>query len=396
MKVSRQPRLQAKDLITSTVVFRVNFLAITHKLFIVTDFISLPGFTRSDVKMSFPTEGFVSTRALYPPVAESHPAPSGYIQDYTRIGYSRDIGRSSQFGGHTYYVFGDTFCKDRQGTFVGITSNTVAIMPDREHPLESQYLAIKPDGMVEPLLPLNEDEILLEKSGVRIVLWAFGGIVETNPGVGWTWYQKTVIYPNDYQHYHGVGIARISQAARPPGQLCAFRIESMLFGPDEPRIGSFSSLVHDDFVYLWGHHEGGVILARVHRYMPTTRNAYKYWNGRSYVDNWRDAIPVLRDIQHGCFFKSPLFGTERPWCFVGCTKFADSIVMIGAEASLEGPWSLTPLFHTDGIEVRDKYRYCMFAHPWACDADLGELLVTYSEGWPGGVVGAKVKLLMGN
>lgn len=346
--------------------------------------------------MPLPVEGFVSARASYPPTAERHPVPIGYVQDHNRVGYSRDIGRSSLFAGYWYYVFGDTFCKNRQGDFVGMTSNTVAIIPNTAEPLETQYLDIKPDGIVQPLIPLNEAETLLELGGVRVVLWAFGGIVETVPEVGWIWYQKTVIYPNDYQHYHGVGIARISPGATPLEPPTAFRLESMIFGPDEPRIGTFSSLVHEDFVYLWGDYQGKIILARVEKHRPTSRNAYRYWNGEAYVTDWRDAIPVLRDIQQGCFFRSSLFGSERPFVFVGCTKFADSIVMMGAEACLEGPWCLSPLFQADGINQPNNYRYCMYGHPWAFDEENGELLVTYSESWPGGVVGAKVKLMMGN
>lgn len=347
-------------------------------------------------RMAFPVEGFVDVCAEYPPVVETHPVPSGYLQDINRIGYSRDIGRSSFFAGHYYYLFGDTFCKNRHGEYVGVTGNTIAIVPDNRFPLDSQYLSIQPDGMVDPFLTLNEDETLLQQNGVRVALWPFGGIVETAPEVGWIWYQKLVLYPNDYQNYHGVGIARISKAASPRGQLSTFRVGSLIFGADEPRFGSFSALLHEDFVYLWGDYKGSIVLARVNRYLLTSRNSYKYWDGEQYGDRWQDSRPVLQDMQHGNFFRSTLFGTERPWCFVGCSKFADSVVMMGAEASLEGPWSLTPLFRADGIGQPGGYRYCIYAHPWALDPSRGDLLVTWSENWPGGVVGANVKLVMGN
>lgn len=343
--------------------------------------------------MSLPVEGFVGVCALYPPAAEPYEVPVGYIEDHNGIGYSRDIGRSSVFAGHCYYMFGDTFCKNRQGFFVGVTNNTVAIIPNRAEPLETQYLDIKSDGRVEPFLRLTEDEILMENGGDRVMLWAFGGIVETMPGVGWIWYQKSV-ESNGVQTYHGVGIARISQGTR-PGHLTAFRLDSMLFERHEPRMGTFSALIHDHFVYLWGHHGNNILLARVSKFMPTTRSAYNFWNGETWVSDWKDAIPILQDMQHGCFFRSSLFGPERPWCFVGCTRFGDSIVMMGAEPTLEGPWTLSALFQAQGINEPNKYRYCMYAHPWAYDGVLGELMVSYSESWPGGVIGAKVKLLMG-
>lgn len=319
----------------------------------------------------------------------------GYVEDFNRVKYSRDIGRSCKFGDDYYYMFGDTFCRDRRNDFVGVTSNTLAKVLDVKFPIDAEYIRIEPDGMVEAFLPLTEDELLLQNSGVRVVLWSSGGIVESAAEVGWVWYQKLVIYANDHQNYHGVGIARISKAPNERSQLTSFRLESMLFKNDEPRIGTFSALCHENFLYLWGDYKKQVILARVPKFLPTSRHAYRFWNGRSYVADWNEAVPVLRDIQQGSFFRTTLFGPERPWCFVGCNRFGDSILMMGAEASLEGPWTLTPLFQADAIQFPDNFRFGMQGHPWAYDGRNGELLVTWCETWPGGVIAAKLKLLMG-
>lgn len=347
--------------------------------------------------MSIPSAGFVGPRASYPPVVETHPVPYGYVEDQNRLGYARDIGRSSEFAGRCYYLFGDTFCKNRDGVYVGVTSNSVAIVPDRTYPMETRYLNIKPDGVVTPLLCLTDEEAAQQNGDLRICLWPFGGIVETTPEVGWLWYQKSTHYSHEDRNiYRGTGIARISKGSNAQSQITAFRVEGLLFGADEPRIGSFSTVMHEDFIYLWGDHKGSTILARVSKYLPTTKHAYRYWNGERYVEDWRHAVPVLQDIQHGSFFNSGLFGPERRWVFVGCSKFGTSMVMMGAEARLEGPWSLTPLFRADYLDQPQGYRYCMYGHPWAYDAEQGELLVTWSEGWPGGVVGAKVKLVTGN
>lgn len=354
---------------------------------------------------------FSEARATYPPIVESVKI-LGYIKDVNDIGYSRDIGRSSILGGHTYYIFGDTFCKDEKDEFVGLTSNTVAIVPDKHTPLASAYLDFQENGLVNALLPLDESERRLEEQGVRVILWAFGGIAETRPDLGWCWYQVAEIDCDDANHYHGVGLARISvinhhgqlQVARckelvyesPTNRLSYTRYRDLIFGPTEPRFGTFCSLVHNDRLYLWGDLDGKIYLARVSKYKPTSRDSYEFWNGCTYVQDWQRAAPVLEEIQHGAFIHSNIFGTKRPWVFIGCTKWADSQVMIGAEANLEGPWTLTSLFTASGIHQPDKYMYCMYPHPWAFDEDEGELLVTWSEHWPGGVVGAKVKLVMGN
>ena len=361
--------------------------------------------------MEVPAVNFSKARACYPPRVESVEI-LGYIKDVNEIGYSRDIGRSSTLGGHCYYVFGDTFNKNDRGEFVGITSNTVAIIPDKANPLRTAYMEIQEDGMVNALIPLNESERRLAMQKVRVILWAFGGIAETRPGLGWTWYQVAEIQDNSTNRYHGVGLARIS-VIDPWGQLQVVRCKELvyesptnrlghtqyrdlIFGPEEPRFGSFSSLVHNDHIYLWGDLDGKIYLARVSNYKLTSRDSYEFWDGFEYVRDWQRAIPVLEDIQHGAFLPSHIFGRDRPWIFVGCTKWADSQVMIGAECRLEGPWTLTPLFTASGIHRPDNYMYCMYPHPWAFEEEQGELLITWSEHWPGGVVGAKVKLTMGN
>lgn len=354
---------------------------------------------------------FSRARAIYPPVAESTEI-LGYINDVNGIGYSRDIGRSSILGGHHYYVFGDTFCKNERDEFVGLTSNTVAIVPDKKKPLESAYMDIRENGMVNALVPLSTSERLLEEQKVRVILWAFGGIAETRPDLGWTWYQNAEFDSQNICHYHGVGLARVSvinhfgqlQVARckelvyesPTNRRSITRCRDLIFGPIEPRFGTFSTLVHNDMVYLWGDLDGKIYLARVSKYKPTSRSSYEFWDGLTYVSDWQKAVPVMEGVQHGEFVHSPLFGVDRPWIFIGCTKWADSQVMIGAEGRLEGPWHLTRLFTANGIHYPDNYMYCIYPHFWSLDSADGQLLVTWSEHWPGGVVGAKVNLAMGN
>ena len=355
---------------------------------------------------------FIKARACYPPIVESAEI-LGYIKDVNDIGYSRDIGRSSKLGRHRYYIFGDTFNRNSRGEFVGITSNTVAIVRDKADPLTTEYMDIQENGVVNALVPLNDSESRLAEQKVRVILWAFGGIAETRPGLGWTWYQVAEIQDNSVNHYHGVGLARISVINR-RGQLQVSRCKDLvyksptnrlscdhcprdlIFGREEPRFGSFSCLVHNDQVYLWGDLDAKIYLARVSKYKPTSRESYEFWDGFKYVQDWKRAVPVLEDVQHGAFVHSHIFGRDRPWIFIGCTKWADSQVMIGAECRLEGPWTLTPLFTAKGIDRPDNYMYCMYPHLWAFNEENGELLVTWSEHWPGGVVGAKVKLTMGN
>lgn len=129
------------------------------------------------------------SQACWPPKLTAEPTIQGYLTDANQRSYSRDLGRSFSLGGNHYYLFADTFCKNGSGTFVGISSNTASFIRDLTRPLESSYLAIDEQGLVEPLLQLTEKEkqYQVENKGHRYVLWPFSGVVEIKNGVGLAW-----------------------------------------------------------------------------------------------------------------------------------------------------------------------------------------------------------------
>ena len=107
----------------------------------------------------------------------------GYITDVNEIGYSRDIGRSFTLSGKNFYIFGDTFCKDSAGEFVGLVNNTIALVPDANAPCVSKYLGFNDDDTVKCFVPLTVEEKSWQKStGGRVTLWGFGGAVELENG----------------------------------------------------------------------------------------------------------------------------------------------------------------------------------------------------------------------
>lgn len=328
--------------------------------------------------------------ATYPPAVNANII--GYVVDKNCKGYSRDIGRSFELAGKHYYLFGDTFCKNSAGDYVGLRDNTAAMVLDSKKPLETAYQSIAEDGMVDGLVPLNAEELALQKKheGLRVTLWGFGGVVEVWKGTGLHWYQKGIIYGNDQHQYCGVGLAIINVDTK-TGKLTAYRAKDILFGPDEPKIGSFSALLENDWLYLWGESGDSIILARVYKYYSEHRDQYNFWNGKTWVERWQEAIPVLCEVPQGAIFRSELFGKERPWVFVGVNKWADSKVQVAASKKLEGPWELTAVTTAKGIDVDDGYKYCIYPHGWAFDAKNAELMVTWSEHWPGGVIAAKLK-----
>ncbi|KAL8856270.1 MAG: hypothetical protein Q9178_007107 [Gyalolechia marmorata] len=328
--------------------------------------------------------------AKWPPIVE-RVDNLGYVEARNQHFYSHDIGRSSELGGRVYYLNGDTMCND-----AGVSSNTYQVVPDRKKPTEALYLSTDCDGFVTPLIDKNEEEAqylsLPGNKTKRIAFWCFGGIVEISPGLGWVWYQKFIINELDGSlELVGVGLARVSQDKNGlAGQLSSVRMPGLMFQVDEPLFGSFSTLVDGNTVYLWGQMGPDVFLACVPKANCQHRHMYQYWNGSKYVPQLAEAVPVLRDYQQGQFFRSEIFGAHLPWLFIGCTRWADSQVVIGAAARLEGPWDTHAIHLATGIRDPVNYRYCMYPHPWATNMTKGKLLVTWCDRWPGGVIAAKI------
>lgn len=126
------------------------------------------------------------------------------------------------------------------------------------------------------------------------------------------------------------------------------------------------------------------------------RSAYTFWDGYRYEEDITQAAPVMKDIEHGAVFQSELFGQQKPWVFVGNNRLDKCHVVVGAAPSLEGPWeNMTAVHEANGLTVVDKAVNFVYPHEWALRDRNDELLITWSEGRPGGVVGARFRFGMG-
>lgn len=338
--------------------------------------------------------------AAYPPKVE-HMETLGYVEEVNGIFHSRDIGRSFEHFGNVYLIFGDTFCNDSDGNFVGLTNNTVAIIEDPKQPFKSKYLETEECGSIKPFIPMTPEEkqLELEKKG-RVVLWAFGGTVRMRDHSGRLWYQKSVDHGCGNLDYHGTGVAKIYKDYGDDHQPIVERMDTLLFGPDEPRMGTFAAIAEGGFVYLYGDRpDGKIILARVYTGHEQSsleeKEAHRYWDGSDWVQDWHNAAVVIEGMQQGAIVRSKLFGEEKQFMFVGTSKWADSKVFMGVSAKLEGPWEIEPVCEVDGInepKCKGKWMYCIYPHLWASDEEKAELVVTCSEQCPGGVVAGRLKL----
>ena len=103
------------------------------------------------------------------------------------------------------------------------------------------------------------------------------------------------------------------------------------------------------------------------------------------------AQPVLFDIEHGAIVYTPLFGKDKQFLFVGANKQADNMVQIGVAERPQGPFDLMPICKATGINHDEKHKYCMYPHIFASNIPKRELVITWSEHPPGGVIAAKLK-----
>ena len=341
-------------------------------------------------------EGF----AAYPPKVEQTEI-LGYVEDVDGIFRSRDIGRSFELFGNVYLKFGDTFCNDGDGDFIGLSNNTLAIIEDIKKPLKSKYLNVFEHGLIQPFINTTYAEKQLEdrKEG-RVVLWAFGGVIEMKDGTGRLWYQKSIDRSDGNPEYIGTGIVKVVRNHLTWRQPVAERMTNLLFGPEEPRMGTFTAITDGDFIYLYGDRpDGEIILARVYRGPFDDRRGekeeYYFWNGWDWALDWHQAAVVIEGMRQGAIVRSKLFGEARPFIFVGTSKWADSKVYMGASAKLEGPWKLEAVCEVDGIREprsKGKWMYCIYPQLWASDEENAELMVTWSEQYPGGVIAGRIKL----
>ena len=194
----------------------------------------------------------------------------------------------------------------------------------------------------------------------------------------------------------GIGLAQIS-VNKQNGQLAAKRAEGLLFKADEPRFGSVSSFLQGDHIYLYGQCPGGcdIALARVPKLLAADPGSYERFCGSSWSsNNTQKPACLFKDLPQGAVFETDLFGSDKPYMFVGVSKFADSKIQVGIASKLQGPWSITPVGKATGIKYKDGFMYCIYPHPWALPEDTAgyrSLIVSWSEHFPGGVIAAKLR-----
>ncbi|KAJ8606573.1 hypothetical protein MRB53_040873 [Persea americana] len=281
----------------------------------------------------------------------------GYVKECAP---KHDAARRCGEADEHYYIFGDTFCMDNKGECIGLTNNTIALIPDITRPLESKFLGENKNGtpgLVSEFLPFTKEEVEFNEKNMpdrRVVLWSFGGLVEDAHGAGVGWIP-----------------AEVSQTA------------------SEPRFGSHSVFKDEDgFLYLLGGGEGlRNFLARVPADADLLdRKNYTYYgrNGSwiSEYANLDELQDLLPNCAQGALMKPSWAPVGNPYVYIGVEWWMKSQCTIAVAPRPEGPWELKQLFVAPSINNTSNFRYCIYPHEWSFNKTTGELFVTWSEDNP--------------
>ncbi|KAK2743891.1 hypothetical protein FQN57_004514 [Myotisia sp. PD_48] len=348
--------------------------------------------------------------AVYPPKLTSLTL-LGYLNDKKKQIYSRGNGRSLELGGHVFYMFDDTSCRDKDGQLLARSPNPSAMVPDpKGAPLVVRY---PPESLTEnlkPFLALTELEEQYEKDNdCKVVLLAHGGVCKAQEGIekGYIWYQKHIrkyTASNKWtQYYQGTGIA-VVEWNEETGHLSTTRLSpdsELLFSHHEPSFGTFCAVADEKWFYLWGNLGEEVYFARIEQQSPTQRKLYEFWDGYQFTSRHTESAPVFSGYTSGSIFKSKLFGDSFEWVFIGGTKSGKPVVSIGVSKDICSPFLMSDL--VDEQRLHPAYRHILrvHVHPWALQDRVGQLLVTWDEINSENIVGIKLQfqlseILQGN
>jgi hypothetical protein len=150
-----------------------------------------------------------------------------------------------------YYQFGDTFCKNLDNEFVGLVSNTIAVLTTTKGPLYSKYEDVAPNGLVDQFIPYNLQDLKFndehESSKARMTVWGFGGIVEVSPSVGVLWYERTEAVSSISRHCNTIANFRsIRGTCSPTGVLGLHEFRSK----KSSQVNSAQSVIYFMIKYL--------------------------------------------------------------------------------------------------------------------------------------------------
>ena len=319
------------------------------------------------------------------------PAPSPLIASLREVGSvpnppgagGRDVGCSLRFGGHSVWVFGDTFFADAAADGYHWRASTWSYTDDADGSdgLSGWSHALGADGKPRALLPHTPDEQAFDDAhngdpcpaggdcGARHTAWPGSAVVDPSTGGALVFYSEEDTEPSGAFSFHSTG-SSIATWASPDDAAVRPTLRSpdaggdptLLFLRDEPTWGA-AALVDDGLLYAYACDGGGLTspcrLARVPLGQALDRAAWRFFDGASWSGDWHEATNVFDGAPLLSVHFSPYFGK---WLAIYLEPLGRHMVFRTGDAP-EGPWSSPATIGQAAPALDGNWPYALFAHP---------------------------------
>jgi hypothetical protein len=311
----------------------------------------------------------------------------------------RDVGFSARFGGHSTWIFGDTFFADASADGYHWRSNTWSYTDetDASTGLGGWVHGLGADGKPLQLVPQTADEQAFDDAhngspcpagsdcGARHTPWLQDFVVDPATGTALVFYTKEYTEPTGSFAFTGEGTS-IATWASPSAPAVRPAVQpgasdpTLLFTVDEPPWGA-AALVANTTLYAYACPGGSLSnpcrVARVPMDHALDRASWEFWNGSAWVSDWHSAVSV--------FDGAPLMTVHFS---EHLNKFlAIYLVPLRTDMALrtadhpEGPWSAEQRFGTAAPALDGSWDYALASHhEFAIDGGRVEYLSYFQPG----------------
>jgi hypothetical protein len=314
----------------------------------------------------------------------------------------RDSGMSARFGGHSVWLYGDTFFSPAASDGYRWRSSTWSWTDD----LTSWQHALDADGRPAQALPHTADEQAFDDAhngdrcpaqndcGARHTPWPAGGfVVDPATGTAWVPYNPMSTEPTGQFAFtsQGTSLATWASPAAPAVRPSVMNGAGpqLLFGADEPAWGAGALIVDGALLlYACGGSGDGCQLARAPLESALDRSAWTFWDGKSWVTDWHQAQTLFDGAPYVTVAFNTHVGKYLAWYM---PPFNETLCVREADRP-EGPWSAEQ--HVGiGQHSMDpqNWDYALVAHP-ELDRDDGRI-VTLSYFQPGTFLNGTIHLV---
>jgi len=315
-----------------------------------------------------------------------------YVAKITDLGFltfstpntGRDGGNSALVGGKVLWGFGDTFYAPKVTKFTGdLFRSATAALGNTSNPTQLAEL-VDTQGAPYQFIPYTPEQLAYNtaanKGNDRYAMWPSSIVTRPGGNSAFVYFFTLLIQPGEWKN-QGVGIATAEA-----NNTVAQRQTNVLFSPSEPSFRK--ALVVGEIVYVYAECASKLCpVARAPLAQATSRLAYQFWNGTTWVSDVGQAKAVIPSSNLGTtiMYNRSL----KTYVSANIQNYSHGIYFSYAAAP-EGPWT-TPIRAID--LPADKQEYAPNFHQELSSDNDRSVFISYTlAGLGGGIKLLKVAL----